>query len=169
MDSSRTSPNLLKISIVRSLFNGSLFFYLGCCPVFLSELRKKLNFQDIASKLVEERKHSEDLEQLRCELQANLDTERQTVQELQAKLQQLTAMHLSPIKNTTLFKQLDVIYQDDIKCKEEMLEENDHCESAISNGESEPEQNHINLRVSRRQRYLVFIYAIFDILTGQPR
>ncbi|KAF5293593.1 hypothetical protein FQA39_LY03078 [Lamprigera yunnana] len=101
-------------------------------------------------KLLEEKLQ---IEQRERELKAKLESESQTVFELKMRLEQYVSLVPNPVKELLPLKELEkcsLIYTDDTKFKEDMLAED--CENSDgdynnSNNWSEPENNHINLRI----------------------
>ncbi|KAK5640959.1 hypothetical protein RI129_009506 [Pyrocoelia pectoralis] len=115
--------------------------------------------QELAHKLMlEQQKLEEERVQVRQrerELQTKLDTESQTVTELHSKLEQYKSLVPNPVKELLPIEELEkcsLIYTDDMKHKEEMLREIENCEILVTDysntNNTEPEQNHINLRVA---------------------
>ncbi|XP_068915330.1 sarcolemmal membrane-associated protein [Tenebrio molitor] len=121
----------------------------------LSQTQQEL--EEVAQKLTEEQKKANEerirLEQQQWDLQTRLDAEMEKVEKLQMKL----VNSISPKQYPDLFGDVDVshldkriIYNDDLKTKEELLAENDICESEMNkaNGVETEQNNHINLTVT---------------------
>ncbi|KAF5269599.1 hypothetical protein FQR65_LT05938 [Abscondita terminalis] len=113
----------------------------------LQELAHKIMLDQ--QKLIDERAQ---IEQREHELKAQLETESQLVNELTEKLEQYKSLVSNPVKELLPLEELEkcsLIYADDTKMKEELLGENTEIDynNGTSNIRSEPENNHINLRV----------------------
>ncbi|XP_057661099.1 sarcolemmal membrane-associated protein isoform X1 [Diorhabda carinulata] len=112
----------------------------------------QVELEEIARQLGEQQLEANEqrtkLEQCIQDLETKLETESAKLLELQLKFQEKNALTLSDIQNLGSIvseTQSHIIYNDDMKCKEDMLSENEDSESLTnqSNGLS----SHINLTV----------------------
>lgn len=118
----------------------------------LAQVQQEL--QELANKIMLDQQKMMDekaqVEQRERELKTQLETETELVTELTIKLEQYKSLVSNPVKELFPLEELEkcsLIYTDDMKLKEGMLADDVEADYNNSNNRSEPENNHINLRV----------------------